>query len=95
MTEEDGEEDDPTKAVYASMQRIGTDNGIDDCRPHRLRDTFAVRLLVAGVDIGDVSKLLGHSSVAITEKYYAPWLPSRKRRLERLVFKALVDSPRN
>ena len=37
---------DPTplaQAVYERMQTIGARAGIADCRPHRLRDTFAVR----------------------------------------------------
>jgi integrase len=52
---------------------------------HRLRDTFAVRLLQAGVSLEDVSVLLGHSSVKITEKHYAPWVAERQSRLEEIV----------
>lgn len=37
------------------------------------RHTFAVELLKAGVDIRKVSRALGHSSVVITELYYAKW----------------------
>jgi integrase/recombinase XerD len=37
------------------------------------RDTFAVELLLAGVPIDQVSLLLGHSSVKVTEKHYAPF----------------------
>ena len=40
---------------------------------HMFRHTFAVELLKAGVDIRKVSRALGHSSVTITEKYYARW----------------------
>jgi site-specific recombinase XerD len=40
---------------------------------HMFRHTFAVELLKAGVDIRKVSRALGHSSVVITEKYYAKW----------------------
>ncbi len=40
---------------------------------HMLRHTFSVELLKAGVDIRKVSKALGHSSVTITERYYAKW----------------------
>jgi len=58
---------------------------VPDCRPHRVRDSFAVSRLLAGVSIDDVSKLLGHSSVAITEAHYAPWVPARSRRLEGIV----------
>jgi integrase len=46
--------------------------------PHQFRDTFSVNLLKAGVPIGTVSILLGHSSVAITEKHYAPWVKERQ-----------------
>ena len=52
---------------------------------HRFRDTFAVRLLQAGVPLEEVSILLGHSSVKITEQSYAPWIASRQTRLEELV----------
>lgn len=77
--------------VYDRMQTIGERCGIADCRPHRLRDTFAARALSRGVSIGDVSRLLGHSSVKITETYYAAWIPARQRRLESVVAKALVN----
>ncbi|MHB8485076.1 MAG: tyrosine-type recombinase/integrase [Candidatus Acidiferrales bacterium] len=49
---------------------------------HRFRDTFAVDLLFAGVPIERVSILLGHQSVRITEKHYAPWVRSRQDQLE-------------
>lgn len=48
---------------------------------HRFRDTFAVELLLAGVPIDQVSVLLGHSSVKITEKSYAPWVKARQDEL--------------
>jgi site-specific recombinase XerD len=44
-----------------------------DGTSHMFRHTFAVELLKAGVDIRKVSRALGHSSVTITEKYYAKW----------------------
>ena len=78
--------------VYDLMQTIGKRSGIEDCRPHRLRDTFAVRKLLRGFQLDDVSRLLGHSSVKITESYYAKWVASRKSRLERLVADSFVDS---
>jgi integrase len=81
--------------VYITMQSIGERCGVADCRPHRLRDTFAVRMLTRGVAIEDVSRLLGHSSVLITQKYYAPWTTGRLRRLEGLVAEAIVDPAGN
>jgi integrase len=77
--------------VYARMQTIGSRCGVSDCRPHRLRDTFAVRKLLAGFQLEDVSRLLGHSSVKVTETYYAKWVASRKVRLERILADTLVD----
>jgi len=44
-----------------------------DGSSHLFRHTFSVELLKAGVDIRKVSKALGHSSVTITERYYAKW----------------------
>jgi integrase len=37
---------------------------------HDLRHTFAARLLTKGVPIYKVSKILGHSSVVVTEQHY-------------------------
>jgi len=78
--------------VYYRMQTVGERCGVADCRPHRLRDTFAVRKLLGGFQLDDVSRLLGHSSVKVTEMYYAKWVASRKRRLERLVAESLVNA---
>jgi integrase len=90
-----GDGTDPTplaQAVYERMQGIGERAGVADCRPHRLRDTFAVRALLRGMQLEDVSRLLGHSSVKVTETYYARWISSRKRRLERIVTETLVNT---
>jgi integrase/recombinase XerD len=52
---------------------------------HRLRDTFAVDLLVKGVPLEEVSKLLGHESIKTTERHYAKWVKGRQDRLDALV----------
>ena len=52
---------------------------------HRFRDTFAVELLLKGVPIEQVSVLLGHPSLKITEKHYAPWVKARQDQLEQSV----------
>ncbi len=50
---------------------------------HRFRDTYAVELLLAGVATEQVSTLLGHQSIRITEKHYSPWVESRQMQLEK------------
>lgn len=52
------------------------------CHPHMFRDTFAVELLLAGVPLDQVSLLLAHSSIKITEKHYAPFVKARQQQLE-------------
>ena len=54
---------------------------------HSIRATFACQLLVKGVDIFTISKLLGHSSIKITEKYYLALDQSKARNaVEKLCF---------
>ena len=55
------------------------------CHPHMFRDTFAVEMLLAGVPIDQVSLLLGHASVKITEKSYAPFVKARQLQLQESV----------
>lgn len=52
------------------------------CHPHMFRDTFAVEMLLAGVPIDQISLLLGHASVKITEKSYAPFVKARQIQLQ-------------
>jgi integrase len=59
------------------------------------RDTFAVELLLSGVPIDQVSVLLGHRSVKMTEKHYLPWAKARQDQLitsvQRAWFPEVVD----
>ncbi|MDE0124230.1 MAG: tyrosine-type recombinase/integrase [Bryobacterales bacterium] len=70
------------------LKRVAALAGVEDFRPHRMRDTFAVELLKAGVAMEDVKDLLGHSSVLTTEKHYAPWNRARARRLRDIAARA-------
>jgi integrase/recombinase XerD len=72
----------PGKLWWTTLKTIFNAAGIPDSHPHCLRDTFAVECLLGGIDIKDVSVMLGHSSVAITEKHYLPWVRARQVRLE-------------
>jgi integrase/recombinase XerD len=58
------------------------------CHPHMFRDTFAVECLLAGVPLEQVSILLGHGSIKITEKHYAPWVKARQEQLTASVRKS-------
>jgi hypothetical protein len=58
---------------------------------HRFRDTFAVSLLEAGVSLENVSTLLGHQSLRVTQKHYAPWVRTRQDALDRAVEAALTS----
>jgi integrase len=64
------------------LQTLFTLAGVEGGHAHRFRDTFAVELLLAGVPLERVSVLLGHQSVRITERHYAPWVRSRQEQLE-------------
>ena len=70
-----------TKYWRARLQKIAKQANVEEFKPHRLRDTFAVELLLRGVSMQDVSALLGHSSIQTTERYYAPWNRARRDRL--------------
>lgn len=73
-----------TAAGYLTkmLKKVFDEAGIVDGHPHRLRDTAAVELLKAGVDIRAVSKFLGHQSVKTTERYYAPWNKAQQQILD-------------
>jgi len=49
------------------LQRINLDKHIS---PHNLRNNFAKRCLMSGMDIYTLSRILGHSSVKVTEQAY-------------------------
>jgi integrase/recombinase XerD len=64
------------------LQRLFKLANVSKGHPHQFRDTFAVELLLAGVPLDRVSILLGHSSIRITERHYAPWTRSRQEQIE-------------
>jgi site-specific recombinase XerD len=60
---------------------------VEGGHPHRFRHAFAVELLKNGVPMEEVSILLGHSSVRITEKHYASWVEALQEILKAHVAK--------
>jgi integrase/recombinase XerD len=65
-----------------SLKRLFTLAGVPTAHAHRLRDTFSVELLQAGVPIERVSILLGHQSIRVTEKHYNAWTLARQEQAE-------------
>ena len=51
------------------FKRLYTQAGIEGASSHSGRRTFATRLIEKGIDIKAVSRLMGHSSVAMTAEY--------------------------
>ena len=76
-----------------SLRKLFALAGIQGGHAHRFRDTFAVELLLQGVPLERVSVLLGHRSVKVTERHYAPWVRARQEQLEADVRKTWKDDP--
>jgi site-specific recombinase XerD len=52
------------------LKRLAAKAGIEKrVHPHGLRHTFADELRRSGMDVVTISKLLGHSSIAVTSRY--------------------------
>lgn len=78
------------RRVFREVAKIAK---VNDAHPHRFRDTFAVELLLNGVPIEQVSMLLGHSSIKVTEKHYSPWVQARQKQLEESLDRAIKNDP--
>ena len=74
ITHETGEPFVDLKAGFALACRKA---GLQGVTWHKLRHTFASRLLDRGVDIVTVQQLLGHSTVTVTMRYTHPNLDSK------------------
>jgi integrase/recombinase XerD len=75
------------------LQRLFEFAEVSKGHAHRFRDTFAVELLLSGVPLERVSVLLGHSSIRVTERHYAPWVRSRQEQLEADLQRAWSQDP--
>jgi integrase len=65
---------DPSNYNAREWRRIRQRAKAGEIRYKDLRDTYASQLLTAGVQLGYVSRQLGHADVAVTAKHYARWV---------------------
>lgn len=56
------------ESLFARLEQSSDISGVR-CSPHDCRHTFAVNYLKAGGNLYSLSRLLGHSSVQVTENY--------------------------
>lgn len=62
----------PFKSARTGFENACKRADLTDFTFHDLRRTFGTRLLEHGVDIVTISKLYGHSSVLVTQRYLHP-----------------------
>jgi integrase/recombinase XerD len=53
------------------LDRLATRSGVEHCHPHTFRRTFALWSLRAGMNIFALQQLMGHSDLAVLQKYLA------------------------
>lgn len=60
----------PTVAtIRKNLQKVFKRAGFDDFYPHALRHSFATNLQKNGASVPEIKEMMGHSSIATTERY--------------------------
>lgn len=59
------------RALNRWLTAAAHDADVLDAHPHRFRHTFGADAVSAGIDIRVLQRLLGHSDIKVTAKYYA------------------------
>ena len=58
-----------TSNIETTIRKLGIRSGVENAHPHRFRRTGATWALRQGMELMQVSKLLGHESIATTQIY--------------------------
>jgi site-specific recombinase XerD len=56
--------------IEAMMKTVGEKAKVEKVHPHRFRATFCTRMIDRGVSLHVVQKLMGHTSIETTMRYY-------------------------
>jgi integrase len=65
------------KTLWENFKKYTDKAKFKDICFHSLRSTYGMWLLEAGVNLKFISQQLGHSSIAVTEKHYAKYIPNK------------------
>ncbi len=57
--------------LQVMLRRLGEHAGVTPCGPHRFRRTFALWCLRDGMDLHSLRLLMGHSTLAVLQRYLA------------------------
>lgn len=69
------------QGVWYALRELARRAGVSDSHvnPHAFRHAFAIAYLRNGGDLSSLRNLLGHSSIGITDEFYARWAEDQLR----------------